>query len=303
MRRIVYGLMLAGVMLPGLAGAQDGQDRRPDNPRNRAEQRGEPPVEGARHRPAEPRQAQPPQPQLPQHSQGQQPQASQQRPTFNGDGGRSERRGGAPAFQPQQQPQGQQQQFDRRGFGQPGAPGQGGGYRGNGGPQVAPGSGGYRPQPGQPGFGGRPNGGPPIAPGSGGYRPQPGQFGFNRGRPGPGGQFRPAPPPPARGGGWDRGWRGDGRFDYRGYRTQNNGLFRLPRYYAPGGWGYGYRRFSPGFTIASVLFEQEYWIDDPYAYRLPPAWGPYRWVRYYNDALLVDLRSGYVVDTVYGIFW
>jgi hypothetical protein len=26
-------------------------------------------------------------------------------------------------------------------------------------------------------------------------------------------------------------------------------------------------------------------------------------VRYYNDALLVDIYSGEVVDTVYGIFW
>jgi len=26
-------------------------------------------------------------------------------------------------------------------------------------------------------------------------------------------------------------------------------------------------------------------------------------VRYYNDALLVDLDSGRVVDTVYDIFW
>jgi hypothetical protein len=36
---------------------------------------------------------------------------------------------------------------------------------------------------------------------------------------------------------------------------------------------------------------------------LPPAYGPYRWVRYYNDALLVDIYTGRVVDTVYDIFW
>ncbi|MEG8047084.1 RcnB family protein [Sphingomonas aerolata] len=36
---------------------------------------------------------------------------------------------------------------------------------------------------------------------------------------------------------------------------------------------------------------------------MPEAYGPYRWVRYYNDALLVDLDSGRVVDTVYDIFW
>src|SRR3546814_4031541 len=53
----------------------------------------------------------------------------------------------------------------------------------------------------------------------------------------------------------------------------------------------------------SLLFGSSYWINDPYNYRLPPAYGPYRWVRYYNDALLVDTYTGEVVDVVYDIFW
>ena len=56
-------------------------------------------------------------------------------------------------------------------------------------------------------------------------------------------------------------------------------------------------------SLNAALFGRSYWIADPYAYRLPPANGPFRWVRYYNDALLVDLRSGAVVDGVYGIFY
>ncbi|WP_342449817.1 RcnB family protein [Sphingomonas jejuensis] len=36
---------------------------------------------------------------------------------------------------------------------------------------------------------------------------------------------------------------------------------------------------------------------------MPPAYGSYRWVRYYDDALLVDVRSGYVVDVIYDFFW
>ena len=106
-----------------------------------------------------------------------------------------------------------------------------------------------------------------------------------------------------RGGNWNRDWRRDGRFDWNRYRTGNRAAFRLPRYYSPYGWNYGYRRFSVGVTLSSVLWGQNYWIDDPYDYRLPEAYGPYRWVRYYDDALLVDLRSGQVIDTVYGIFW
>ena len=105
------------------------------------------------------------------------------------------------------------------------------------------------------------------------------------------------------GGAWNRGWRTDNRYAWSNYRASNRGAYRLPRYYAPSGWGSGYRRFGVGFSLNRILYNQNYWIQDPYTYRLPEAYGPYRWVRYYNDALLVDLDSGRVVDTVYDIFW
>ena len=102
---------------------------------------------------------------------------------------------------------------------------------------------------------------------------------------------------------WSNDWRRDGRYDWNRYRSYNRQAFRLPRYFAPGGYGYGYRRFAIGARIGAAFFGRNYWISDPWAYRLPPAYGPYRWVRYYNDAVLVDLRSGAVVDAIYGIFW
>jgi Ni/Co efflux regulator RcnB len=101
---------------------------------------------------------------------------------------------------------------------------------------------------------------------------------------------------------WNRGWRSDDRFDWLRGRAENRYAYRLPRYYAPGGWTGGYRRFGIGAALSPLLWAQDYWIDDPYEYRLPPAYGPYRWVRYYNDALLVDLEDGQVVDVVYDIF-
>lgn len=108
----------------------------------------------------------------------------------------------------------------------------------------------------------------------------------------------------ARGGrGWDRDWRRDARYDWNRYRAMNRQAYRLPRYYAPYGWNQGYRRFGIGATLATVLFAQSYWIGDPWSYRLPDADGPYRWVRYYDDALLVDTYTGEVVDVVEGIFW
>ena len=105
-----------------------------------------------------------------------------------------------------------------------------------------------------------------------------------------------------RGAGWDRDWRRDPRYDWNRYRNQRSAAFRLPRYYAPYGWNGGYRRFGVGVPLSPMLYTPRYWIYDPYAYRLPDAEEPYRWVRYYDDALLVDIEDGTVVDVIHGIF-
>ncbi len=102
---------------------------------------------------------------------------------------------------------------------------------------------------------------------------------------------------------WSRDWRRDQRYDWQRYRYSNRSLFQGNRYDAPYGWNYGYRRFSIGFNLSYLLYDQQYWIDDPYSYRLPPVYGPYRWVRYYDDVLLVDLRNGEVVDAIYDFFY
>jgi Ni/Co efflux regulator RcnB len=52
-----------------------------------------------------------------------------------------------------------------------------------------------------------------------------------------------------------------------------------------------------------VFFGNRYWINDPWRYRLPEVYGPYRWVRYYDDVLLVDEYSGEVVDVIHNFFW
>ena len=102
---------------------------------------------------------------------------------------------------------------------------------------------------------------------------------------------------------WDnRGWRNDNRYDWYRYRASNRSLFSLGRYYSPYR-GYNYRRLSIGFTLGSLFYSNRYWINDPYQYRLPEVYGPYRWIRYYNDALLVDIYSGEVVDEINNFFW
>lgn len=102
---------------------------------------------------------------------------------------------------------------------------------------------------------------------------------------------------------WDRDdWRRDNRYDWYGWRNRHRSVFSLGFYSAP--WrGYSYSRFSIGVVIGAPFYDERYWIADPWAYRLPPAWGPYRWVRYYDDALLVDIYTGEVVDAIYDIFY
>ena len=101
---------------------------------------------------------------------------------------------------------------------------------------------------------------------------------------------------------WSNDWRRDNRYNWYQYRSSNRNLYRLGRYYAPYS-NYRYSRLSIGFRLGSVFFGSRYWINDPWQYRLPEAYGPYRWVRYYDDALLVDIYSGEVVDVIYDFFW
>ena len=118
---------------------------------------------------------------------------------------------------------------------------------------------------------------------------------------------RPAPPPRAvshrRGDShrWRSGWHRDHRYNWRDHRRRHRSLFRLSFYFDPFGWNY--RRHGIGWRLWPSYYERSYWLDDPYMYRLPYAPYPYKWVRYWDDALLVDTWSGEVVDVVHDFFW
>lgn len=101
---------------------------------------------------------------------------------------------------------------------------------------------------------------------------------------------------------WNRNWRSDQRYDWRRYRNANRHVYRSNRYYSPYR-NHHYSRFSIGFHLQPLFFSQRYWISDPWHYRLPPAYPGTRWVRYYDDVLLVDMYSGQVIDVIYDFFW
>jgi Ni/Co efflux regulator RcnB len=100
---------------------------------------------------------------------------------------------------------------------------------------------------------------------------------------------------------WRTDWRKDHRHDWRNHRRHHRSLFHLGFYFDPFGWRY--QRFNIGWRLWPSYYSSNYWLNDPSMYALPYAPYPYRWVRYWNDAVLVDTFTGEVVDVIHDFFW
>jgi Ni/Co efflux regulator RcnB len=100
---------------------------------------------------------------------------------------------------------------------------------------------------------------------------------------------------------WSMNWRNDRRYDWRDWRHHHRSTFHLGFYFDPFGWGY--QPFDIGWRLWPNYYSSNYWINDPWQYRLPYAPPGTRWIRYYNDALLVDMYTGEVVDAIRDFFW
>lgn len=100
---------------------------------------------------------------------------------------------------------------------------------------------------------------------------------------------------------WSSAWRHNSRYDWYNYRRNHRWLFNLGFYYDPFGWGYS--PFSIGWRMWPSYYGSSYWLNDPWQYRLPYAPPGTRWIRYYDDAILVDMWSGQVIDVIYDFFW
>lgn len=88
-----------------------------------------------------------------------------------------------------------------------------------------------------------------------------------------------------------RGARGG---DWRQWREGHRDLYARGRWQAP----FRYQAFGRGARIDPRYYGPRYVIANPGRYRLPAARGPMRWVRHYDDALLVDQRRGVVIDVI-----
>lgn len=100
---------------------------------------------------------------------------------------------------------------------------------------------------------------------------------------------------------WRGDWRSDRRYDWRNHRLRYRHLFNFGFYRDPFGWGY--QPFSIGWRLWPSYYHSRYWLSDPWQYRLPYAPPGYRWIRYYDDAILVDTWDGQVVDVIRNFFW
>lgn len=89
-----------------------------------------------------------------------------------------------------------------------------------------------------------------------------------------------------------------GSNDWTNYRNSN------PRLYSGAGWRapFRYNTFAVGGRISPLYYGSSYWIRDPWRYRLPVAGYGSRWVRHYNDVILVDYRRGRVVRVLRGFY-
>jgi Ni/Co efflux regulator RcnB len=101
---------------------------------------------------------------------------------------------------------------------------------------------------------------------------------------------------------WNQGWHTQPTYDWAAWRASHRELFHPGYYYPPLG-DYAYARLAIGALLAAEFSREQYWIADPAIYHLPQAYDPYRWVRYYNDCLLINIDTGEVVDVAYGVFW
>ena len=93
-----------------------------------------------------------------------------------------------------------------------------------------------------------------------------------------------------------RNW---GPNDWRSYRNHNRRQFARGNWRAP----FRYRSFRPGVRIAPSYFGTRFVIGDPWRYRLPPVRGSQRYVRHYDDLLLIDARRGIVLRVYRNFFW
>lgn len=91
------------------------------------------------------------------------------------------------------------------------------------------------------------------------------------------------------------------REDWRDYRRSHREVYRRPAYAGPR--GFRYRPVTVGYRFAPAYYGRNYWVNDYARYRLPRPGAYQRWIRYGNDVVLVNTRTGRVITVNNGFFY
>jgi Ni/Co efflux regulator RcnB len=96
--------------------------------------------------------------------------------------------------------------------------------------------------------------------------------------------------------------RRDLRRDRRELRGDRRDVRRHSRYIAPY-HNWNYRPVTVGFRLQPAFYGSRYYISDygMYHLRAPGRWQ--RWIRYGDDLLLVNVRTGRVLDVIHYRYW
>ena len=83
------------------------------------------------------------------------------------------------------------------------------------------------------------------------------------------------------------------------FKAENR--FHYGHYQRPGGWYY--RRWTFGERLPVVFWARDYWLTDWWLFELPiPPYG-YVWVRYGDDAILINTYTGEILEVEYDVFY
>ena len=95
--------------------------------------------------------------------------------------------------------------------------------------------------------------------------------------------------------------RRENREDWRDWRRDHRNDYRRPAYAGPR--GYAYRPVAVGYRFQPAYYGRNYWVTDYNRYRLSAPGRNQQWVRYGNDVVRVNTRSGRVLAVNRDFFW
>jgi Ni/Co efflux regulator RcnB len=104
----------------------------------------------------------------------------------------------------------------------------------------------------------------------------------------------------ARPGNWNNRPRNFDRGSYQ-HNVSASARFHYGSYNRPSGWYY--RRWSYGDTLPRAFWARDYWLTSWWMFDLAIPPNGYEWVRYGDDALLINVYNGQILQVDYGVFY